>query len=134
MKRAEINLTSGVPPPDFFPVEDLIACGEAGLRRDGSVLLQYSHAGYPPLREWIANRYRVGAERVLTGNSSLEGFAFIVQVFAGDGQRAFVESPSYGRSITLLRHNDTEVVGIPLLKDGVDLDVLEEELRRAFRP
>lgn len=94
------------------------------------MLLQYSHTGYPPLREWIAKRYDVGAERVLTGNSSLEVFAFIVQVFASGGQRAFVESPSYDRSITLLRHNEAEVVGIPLHKDGVDLDALDEELEK----
>jgi len=130
LKRSEINLTRGVPPTDVFPVEDLIACSEAALRRDGSVLLQYSHAGYPPLREWIADWYDVGAERVLTGNSSLEVFAFIVQVFASGGQRAFVESPSYDRSITLLRHNDAAVVGIPLQKDGVDLDLLEQELEK----
>jgi 2-aminoadipate transaminase len=100
-----IDLTRGVPPIDVFLVEDLIECGEAALRRDAAVLLQYSHAGYPPFREWLAAQYGVGIERILTGNSSLEVFAYIAQVLLAPDQRAFMESPPYDRSITLLRHD-----------------------------
>jgi DNA-binding transcriptional MocR family regulator len=128
MQEPVINLTRGVPPTDVFPVEDLIACGEAALRRDGAVLLQYSHAGYPPFRRWVAEQHGVESERVLTGNSSLEIFSFIAQVLVAPGEAAFVESPSYDRSITLLRHHGAEVVGIPLQKDGVDLEALEAAL------
>jgi len=127
--KTSINLTRGVPPTEVFPVDDLIDCAETALRRDAAVLLQYSHAGYPPLRQWIADWYGVDCENVLTGNSSLEIFAFIVQVLVGEGDRAFVESPSYDRSITLLRHNGAEVVDIPLKKDGLDLTALEAELK-----
>ncbi len=129
MGTSLIDLGRGNPPVDVFPVEDLIECGEAALRRDPSVLLQYSHAGYPPFREWVGAQYGVGPEHVLTGNSSLEVFAYIVQVLVAPGERAFVESPSYDRSITLLRHNGARVVGIPLMHDGIDLEVLEAELR-----
>ena len=129
MDKPVINLTRGVPPTDVFPVEDLIECGETALRRDAAVLLQYSHAGYPPFRQWIAQQYEVEPERVLTGNSSLELFSYIVQVMTSPGERAFVESPSYDRSITLLRHNKADVVGIRLEKDGVDLESLEHALR-----
>jgi DNA-binding transcriptional MocR family regulator len=128
MQGPTINLTRGVPPTDAFPVEDLIACGEAALRRDASVLLQYHRGGYPPLREWLGAQYGVGPEQVLTGNSSLEVYSYIIRVLVGAGRRAFVESPSYDRSITLLRRNDADVVGIPLLDDGVDLEALEAEL------
>ncbi len=130
MSRSIINLTRGVPPPDVFPVEDLIACGEAALRRDPEVLLQYNQGGYPPLREWVAQRHDVASEQVLLGNSSLEVFSFITQVLVAPGERAFVESPSYDRSITLLRRGRTEIIGIPLETDGVDLGALTAELDR----
>jgi 2-aminoadipate transaminase len=123
-----INLTRGVPPTDVFPVEDLIACGEAALRRDASVLLQYSHAGYPPLCEWIAEQYGLGPERVLVGNSSLEVFSMITEVLVPRGERALVESPSYDRAITLVRRRGAELVGIPLERDGMDLDAFEAAL------
>jgi 2-aminoadipate transaminase len=130
MKLTEslINLTRGVPPVDVFPVEDLIACQEAALRRDADVLLQYSRAGYLPLREWLGQQYGVGPERVLTGNSSLEVFSFITEVLVPSGARAFVESPSYDRAITALRRAGAEVVGIPLESDGINLTALEREL------
>lgn len=125
-----INLTRGVPPVDVFPTEDLIDCFDASLRRDADVLLQYGRAGYPPLRQWLGARYGVNAERVLTSNSSLELFTFITQALLTPGERAFVESPTYDRAITLLRRTGAEVVGIPLEKDGVDLEALETALQR----
>jgi len=128
LSEQTINLTRGVPPVNVFPVEDLIECSEAALRQDPSVLLQYSHAGYIPLREWLGKQHDVGPERVLTGNSSLEVFYFITQIMLSPGQRAFVESPSYDRAITLLRRAGAEIVGIPLEKDGVNLEAMEAEL------
>ncbi|HEY74032.1 MAG TPA: PLP-dependent aminotransferase family protein, partial [Thermoflexia bacterium] len=130
MTKSVINLTRGVPPVNVFPVKDLIECGEAALRQDPSVLLQYSHAGYTPLREWLGKQYDVGPERILTGNSSLEVFYFITQVLLAPGKRAFVESPSYDRAITLLRRAGAEIVGIPLEEDGVNLEALEAELEK----
>jgi 2-aminoadipate transaminase len=130
MTKSIINLTRGVPPADVLPVEDVIRCMEAALRRDSSVLLQYSHAGYGPLREWLGEQHGVGPQRILTSNSSLEVFSFITGALLSPGQRAFVESPSYDRAITLLRRAGVELVGIPLEDDGMNLGVLEEELRR----
>jgi 2-aminoadipate transaminase len=125
-----INLTRGNPPTEVFPVEDLIACGEAALRRDAAILLQYSHAGYRPLREWIGAQVGVGPEQVLTGNGSPEILAYVCHLLGVAGRRAFVESPSWDRAITLLRHNDAVVVGIPLEGDGVDVAALEAELEK----
>jgi len=130
MTKSVINFTRGVPPVDVFPVEDLIECGETALRRDASVLLQYGRAGYMPLREWLGEQHGVGPECILTGNSSLEVFSFITQALLSPGQRAFVELPSYDRSITLLRRAGAELVGIPLEEDGVNLAALEEELEK----
>jgi len=126
-----INLTRGVPPADVFPTEDLILCAEASMRRDPSVLLQYGRSpGYAPLREWLGQQYGVGPERILAGNGSLEIFSFITQALLQPGDRAFVESPSYDRTITLLRRAGVEVVGIPLEADGLDLAALEDALKQ----
>jgi len=120
-----------MPPPEVFPTEDLIQCGEATLRRDPDVLLQYGRSpGYAPLREWLGQQYGVGPEQVLIGNSSMEIFAFITQTLLQPGDRAFIESPSYDRSITLLRRAGAQVVGIPLEEDGPDLTALEDELKQ----
>ena len=130
MAEQTINLTRGMPPVEVFPAEDLVQCGEAALRRDPNVLLQYGRSpGYAPLREWLGQQYGVGPDQILIGNSSLEIFCFVTQTQLKSGTRAFVESPSYDRAITLLRRAGAEVVGIPLEEDGLDLAVLEDELK-----
>ncbi len=131
MSASVINLTRGMPPVEVFPTEDLIRCTEAALRRDSATLLQYGRSpGYKPLREWLAQHHHVSPDQVLIGNSSLEVFAFITQLHIKPGMRAFVESPSYDRAITLVRRSGAQVVGIPLHEDGVDLDVLEREIKQ----
>ena len=133
MAGSIINLTRGMPPPEVFPTEDLVQCGEAALRRDPDVLLQYGRSpGYAPLREWLGQQYGVGPDQVLIGNSSLEIFSFVTQTLLRPGDRAFVESPSYDRSITLLRRAGAQVVGIPMEEDGMDMTVLEEELKQGL--
>lgn len=130
MTNEIINLTRGVPPSGSFPVADLIECTTAALQRDADTLLQYSHAGYRPLHEWLGKQYGVGPDQILTGNSSLELLSFIAEHFVEPGARVFVESPSYDRAITTLRRTGAEVVGIPLETDGVNLNALEDELKK----
>jgi 2-aminoadipate transaminase len=122
-----ISLTRGVPDVATFPTEDLIDCAAAALRRDASVILQYGRSpGYAPLRQWLGERYGVGPDRVLVGNGSLEVLSFITRVLLRPGARVFVESPSYDRTVTLMRRAGAEVVGIPMEADGVDLAALDE--------
>jgi 2-aminoadipate transaminase len=119
-----------MPPVETFPVDELIRCSEAALRRDPATLLQYGRSpGYKPLREWLARQHAVSPEQILVGNSSLEIFAFITQTLLRPGARAFVETPSYDRAITLLRRSGVQLVGIPLRQDGLDLAALENEVK-----
>jgi 2-aminoadipate transaminase len=55
-------------------------------------------------------------------------FAMITEVLVPPGERAFVESPSYDRAITLLRRRNADLVGIPLTPDGMDMDAFEAAL------
>ncbi len=130
MVTSAINFTRGMPPTETFPTEALIRAAESALRNDPAVLLQYGRSpGYKPLRELLGGWYGVGPDQVLVGNSSLEIVDFIARTKLGPGKRAFVESPSYDRTITTFRRAGAEVVGIPLLEDGVDLAAMERALQ-----
>lgn len=132
MSQQIISLTRGVPAVETFPTEALIDCMGEALRRDSSVILQYGRSpGYPPLREWLAGRYGVPVDQVLIGNGSLEVLSFVTRVLLEPGARVFVESPSYDRTITLLRRAGADVVGVPMQADGFDENALEEEIRQA---
>ena len=130
-----ISLARGVPAPECIPVEELADCARAAVLNDGATALSYgSSAGYAPLREWIADRHAVAAGRVVVTNGSLQGFVFLSQVLAPGGGRVLVEAPTYDRPLKILDGLGAEVVAIPQTDEGIDVDALEDELRRGARP
>ncbi len=131
MSEAPINFTRGVPAPESFPVADLAAAAEAALARHGTVLMQYGpSSGFAPLREWLAAWRGVGPDHVLTANGSLQIIDFLCQHLLSPGDLVLTESPTYDRTLTLLRRHGARVVGIPLAADGPDIDALEAAVER----
>jgi 2-aminoadipate transaminase len=126
-----INLTRGVPPPEAFPIDELVQSFDKMLKQDGKTLLQYmTSPGYSPLRQWLAEREGVKPEQIFMGNSSLELLDMLTRTEIKPGDRVFVESPSYDRANTTLKRSGAQVVGIPLELDGINLDVFEAELKK----
>ncbi len=101
------------------------------LKENGTAIMQYGPAlGFAPLRQWIAQWQGVQAEQVLTGNGSLELIEFLCRHMLRPGDVVFCESPTYDRTITLLRRHGAEVVGIPLESDGPNIEALESALAK----
>lgn len=131
MENRVINLTRGVPPAEVFPVQEIQACLETALARDGGQILTYNFVpGYAPLREEIAKRMGVPIEQIFTGNGSLEIVNFLSAIFLRPGDCAFTESPTYDRANTLFKRTGAKIVGIPMEEDGVNLGALEEQLKK----
>ena len=82
-------------------------------------MLQYGpSAAFPPLREWLAQWQNVSADQILTGNGSLQLIEFLCQQMLKPGDLVFTESPTYDRTLSLLRRHGATVVGIPMESDG----------------
>jgi 2-aminoadipate transaminase len=127
---APINFTRGVPANESFPVGELIDAGRAALEQHGTTLLQYGPAlGFAPLREWLAHWQGVAPNQVLTANGSLQLIEFLCHDLVRPGDVVFTESPTYDRTLTLLRRHHAEVRGIPLEPDGPNIEALEKELK-----
>jgi DNA-binding transcriptional MocR family regulator len=125
-----ISFARGMPGPDLLPIEEFADCARKALERDGAVALNYGPpGGYPPLREWIAERHGVDPGRVIVTNGSLQGFSFVARHLVKNGSRFIVEAPCYDRSLSILRRIGAEVEQIELADDGLDLDALAEILR-----
>jgi 2-aminoadipate transaminase len=128
-----ISFARGVPAPECIPVDELADCARAAVATDGARVLSYGPAsGYPPLRDWIAERHGVDPARVLVTNGSLQGMVFLAERFAG--QRVVVESPTYDRPLKILAARGVEVTAVPMDDDGMDLDALEQALERGPKP
>ena len=126
-----INLTRGVPAPESYAIEGFIEAFKTAMLEDGQKAMSYvASPGYQPLIDWIAADEKVSSDHVLIGNSSLEFLQFISITEAEPGDRVFLESPSYDRANLLMKRRGLHPVGIPLLTDGIDLDVFESEIKK----
>ena len=122
-----ISFARGVPAPECLPVGELADCAREVVERDGETVLSYGPVGgYAPLREWIADRHGVGAERVLLTNGSLQGFVFLAERLAG--KRVLVEQPTYDRPLKILRRLGVDVVPVAMDDEGLDPDALDRAL------
>ena len=126
-----INFTRGVPANESFPVADLIDAAASILRANGAAMLQYGPStAFPPLRDWLADWQHVRADQILTGNGSLQLIEFLCLQMLAPGDVVFTESPSYDRTLSLLRRHGATIVGIPMEPDGPDMSALERALAR----
>ena len=109
-----ISLARGVPATECLPLAELADCARAAILSDGETVLSYGPAGgYPLLREWIAERHRVGPAQVILTNGSLQGFQFVAELLAPRGP-VLVEAPTYDRPLRILSSLGAEVIPVPL--------------------
>jgi DNA-binding transcriptional MocR family regulator len=126
-----INFTRGVPANESFPTAELIEAATAAFSSHGNEMLQYGPSrGFEPLRQWLADWQDVDVDRVITSNGSLQLVEFLCLHMIEPGDLVFTESPSYDRTLGLLRRHGARVVGIPMEPDGPDVAALEAALTR----
>jgi DNA-binding transcriptional MocR family regulator len=131
---ATISFARGIPAPECLPVREFAECARDVIERDGHTVLNYGPVGgYGPLREWIAARHGVEPGRVLVTNGSLPGLNLVLGYFA-ERARILVEAPTYDRPLKIAARLGTQVTTIPQDDEGIDVDALEEELRRDASP
>lgn len=132
-----IMLTGGIPDPASLPINDLIACNERVLRREGTFALMYGGPqGYPGLREWLArdvNRREgldVGAENIVITCGSAGGLENLCETFLDPGDVAIIERPSFPGSVRTIMSCLPEIAGVPVEADGLSCEALAETIAR----
>lgn len=131
-----ISFAGGLPNPRFFPVQGIAqAAADVLAGADGSALQYGTTEGYPPLREYIAQRYRktegldVSPDEILITNGSQQALDLVGKVFIDRQDAIAIERPGYLGAIQAFSVYEPQFHPIPLLKDGVDLDRLADVLR-----
>lgn len=135
-----VDFASLVPDEELFPIEPFREVLDDVLEKDGKNLLQYGPtAGYPPLREFIAERLRerdvaASSENVLIVNGSQQALDLVCRTLLDPGDRVALESPTYTIVLSLLAQYRAGVEPVPMTERGMDLEVLETLLERGVRP
>jgi 2-aminoadipate transaminase len=132
----QISFARGVPGPDCLPLEEIGTCTLAVLAREERDAAQYGPAaGFPPLRELLAERHGVEPVQIVISNGSLQGLAFLWQhLLGGDAKRVLVEAPTYDRPLKILASLGADVAGIPMDDDGLELEAVERALEEGPKP
>jgi DNA-binding transcriptional MocR family regulator len=130
-----ISFARGAPSLDIVDVDGLKAAATRAFEADPAAVTGYGPAtGYAPLREWIAAKHGVSADRVLITNGSLQADAFVFDHFVNPGDDVVVEKPTYDRTLLNLRNRGAKVHQVTLDRDGLVVDELRALLESGVRP
>jgi len=126
-----ISLAGGLPSPQTFPIAEFAAASATVLERDGRAALQYAASeGYPPLREFVAERlpWEVDPDRVLITTGSQQGLDLVAKVLVDEGSRVLVEAPTYLGALQAFSPFGPVVAGVPGDDEGLLPDALPEAI------
>jgi 2-aminoadipate transaminase len=131
----QISFARGAPSLDIVDVDGLREAADRAFRGDPGGVTAYGTAiGYPPLREWIAQRHGVEPDRVIVTNGSMQADAFLFEALVSPGDAVIVERPTYDRTLLNLRNRGAEVHAVDLHEDGIDTEALAGLLEAGVKP
>ena len=131
-----VSFGGGLPDPSLFPVEELEAISARVLGKKGYLALQYGPTpGEPAAVEAFVRHMADFGDEALPANlcvtsSSQQALDLLSLLFVDPGSPVVVEMPSYVGALQAFGRAGADFRGVPVGRDGMDLDRLEAELRR----
>jgi len=131
-----ISFAGGLPSPDHFPAKAFAVAAAEVLEHQGPQALQYSITeGYPPLREFISQRYKsrwgmdIPPEEILITTGSQQGLDLMAKVMLDPGDGVLLERPGYLGAIQAFSLFGAAFSTADLTARGVNLDQLAQKLK-----
>jgi 2-aminoadipate transaminase len=133
-----IVMAGGIPDPATLPAEELQESLTRALLSAPDEALRYGGVmGFDGLREVLAER-QSRVDRVpltpnnfIMSNGSSGGINNVCDAFVEPGDVVLVEAPTFSGSIRTMRGHMAEIVSVPVNGQGVLVDALADEIRRA---
>ena len=131
-----ISFAGGLPAPELFPVDDVLAATERVLRGKGAPALQYGATeGAAPLRDTLAAEMRARgirceADDILVTTGSQQALDLIGRVFIDPGDCVLTESPTYLAAIQAFQVYEARFVTLPTDEHGLIPDALPAIIAR----
>jgi 2-aminoadipate transaminase len=129
------------PAQEFFPVEELLTCVSAVLRREAHDVLNLGPSdGYPPLKEALIELLRheglaVKDENLLVTDGCQQSLDLISKAFVRPGDSVILENPTYPGAVAIFNGARARCLGVPVRTHpepgtslGIDVEALEATL------
>jgi 2-aminoadipate transaminase len=130
-----ISFAGGLPNPTSFPTDELSGIILKIMKNQGAEALQYGTTqGYDVLRKQIAARSckdgikDITEDNIIIMNGSQQALDTVGKIFLNPGDTAIVGLPTYLGGINAFKSYESHLEGIPLDKDGMSIDHLEERI------
>ena len=130
-----ISFATGSPSNEAIPVKEVQELSEQIFREMPIQSLQYSLTeGYPPLRETTKNRLKeafgIGRDfdEVIITTGGQQGLEITPKVLCNSGDTVIVETPTFVSGVNALKSYNTNVVGIDMDEEGIDIEKLQHAL------
>ena len=144
----KFNFIGGHNDNESIPIISLKESIDKIILKEGKTLAKYGlesgPQGYLPLRQFISKQLKKSAsincseKEVLVVSGSLQALDLVNQTFLRKGDTVIIEEENYGGTISRLRRIGVNMIGIPLEKDGMNIEVLEQTLeslkKKKIRP
>lgn len=130
-----IPFSAGNPAAEAFPVKEIAEISERLLRENPEAALQYSVTeGYAPLREHLKEALKVDGvfcdgDDILITSGAQQVMNLVSKAMANRGDIVICEEPSFIGSLNAFRSFGLKLVGVPVEKDGMNIEVLEKALK-----
>lgn len=131
-----ISFAAGNPAPEAFPTEDVKRISNELLETDPIAVLQYSITeGYAPLvsavKDYLAMQSmgNDGDSLIITSGAQ-QVMDLATKALCNPGDTILCEAPSFIGSLNAFRSYGTNIVGVPVENDGMNLELLEDALKR----
>src|SRR5580704_1898418 len=124
------------PSELLFPLEEFrTTCAEVIASDDAASILQLgSPSGYPPLRRYLLEQARAeGVAResddILITSGCQQAFD-LLQRTIGQGTPVLMEDPVYPGARSVFERAGARLIGVPVGRQGMDLEILERTIAR----
>jgi len=134
-----IRLSAGYPFPESVPAEDLARAVRDLVAAEGD--LPFHYLGSPSMQRLAAllaarltaRGLRVAPEGLLVTAGAAQALDLAARALLGPEDLVAVEAPTYMEALEIFRNYTAHIVGYPVDEEGLQVDLLEEDLQRRRR-
>lgn len=132
-----ISFGGGNPSAETFPCKEIEEIASKGLTEQPVSLLQYGLSeGYTPLRDtmkkYLAEKEGFDFEKnelfIVSGGQQCADLT--TKALVNEGDVVLTEEPAFVGCLNTFRSYGAKLVGIPMQEDGMDVEALEEALKK----
>ena len=131
-----ISLSAGNPAPDAFPIEQIKEISNRILEENPIGALQYGVSeGYQPLRDtlkkYLKEKLNIGTDEdeLIIVSGAQQNMDLAAKTFLNEGDVLICEAPSFVGALNTFKSYNTQLIGVTVEKDGMNMNELEEVLK-----